>query len=602
MKNFARLIRTVRHLKPSQLAWRVRYRLLRPLEESRWYDVARRIHSMVKGVQVRDERISTPCDLATDDAAEQLLAELQSGRLTLLNSQRPFRGGGDWCMTGGRTDDRLWKYTLHYHGWLVRLARGYAATGDVALAEQVAVQLDDWLRHCRLGQAGFSHYAWNSYAIATRLDYWRQLLNVLPAEFWDARRQLHDDLLPNMAAHAAYLSRHVEWDLRANHLLRDALGLAAAARSFDGKEPRRWMSQAERIVAKQLDEQILPDGVHFERSAAYHLEVMNDLAKLAVLVNDQSIAARIREMWSRMAEAAAWLRHPDGRVVQFNDGARCEADETLGRGRAIGLDVVWRRKAGGRWLDSSGIVAWHGDPWTVFFDVGELGPALQPGHAHADTLTVEVSYAGQRVFVDPGCHGYDRDVRREYDRSTAGHNTVCIDHADSSEVWHIFRVGRRARPAETNVAIHDDALSATAAHTGYDHLPGAPRHRRRISVYDDGPLEIVDDITGNGDHHVEGGFLLDPQWTAGVRSDGWLLKRGNTALRLRLDASHRVDVDIRPAVVHPDYGVELPTQRLVWRYQGRLPLRVRLKIPSTKSQIPIQSEITMTESKITAPV
>lgn len=585
MKNFARLIRTVRHLKPSQLAWRVRYRLLRPLEESRWYDVARRIDSIVAGVDLRDERVSTPFDDITDGGAEQLLAELQRGRLTLLNLQRPFRGGTDWCMTSGRTDNRLWKYTLHYHGWLVSLACGHATTGDAALAEQIAVQLSDWLRHCRLGEPGFSHYAWNSYAIATRLDNWRQLLNVLPTGFWDARLQLHDDLLQSMATQAAYLSRHVEWDLRANHLLRDALGLAAAARLFDGTESRRWISQAQQIVTEQLDEQILPDSVHFERSAAYHLEVMRDLAKLSALVSDQSIAAEIREAWIRMAEAAAWLRHPDGRVVQFNDGACCEADETLRRGRAIGFGDVSRRKAGGRWFDSSGIVAWHGHPWTVFFDVGEVGPALQPGHAHADTLTVEVSYAGQRLFIDPGCHGYDADDRRQSDRSTAAHNTVCIDHADSSEVWHIFRVGRRARPAETNVAIHDDALSAAATHTGYEHMPGGPKHRRRVNVHDDGPLEIIDEVTGSGEHHVEGGVLLDPRWTAEVRSDGWLLKHGDTSLRLRLDANHQVDVEVRPAVVHPDYGVELPTQRLVWRYHGRLPLRVRLEIPSTKSQI-----------------
>ncbi len=585
MKNFARLIRTVRHLKPSQLAWRARYRLLRRLEESRWYDVARRIDSIVAGVTPRDKPVSTPFDETIEDGAERILKELQRGHLTLLNRQRPFRGVDDWCMTGGRTEDRLWKYTLHYHGWLVQLARSYAATGHSTFAKQIAVQLDDWLCHCPLGEPGFSHYAWNSYAIATRLDNWRQLLNVLPAEVWHTRQQLYDDMLRSMAAQAAYLSRHVEWDLRANHLLRDALGLAAAARLFDGKESRRWMGLAQQIVAEQLDEQILPDGVHFERSAAYHLEVMCDLAKLSVIVSDQTVAERIRDVWTKMAEAATWLRHPDGRVIQFNDGARCEADETLRRGRGIERDIDWQQKASGRWFDSAGIVVWHGRPWTVFFDVGDVGPATQPGHAHADTLTVEVSYRGQRLFVDPGCHSYDGNQRRQYDRSTSAHNTVCIDRADSSEVWHIFRVGRRARPAETKVAIHDDSLAAAATHTGYDHLPGAPRHGRQVIVHNDGPLELIDNITGSGEHHVEGGFLLEPPWTAEVRNDGWLLKHGNTSLRLRLDVSRHVDIDVRPAFVHPDYGIELPSQRLVWRYQGDLPLRVRLTIPNTESQI-----------------
>ncbi|MFP6692194.1 MAG: alginate lyase family protein [Pirellulales bacterium] len=584
MKNIARLIRTIRTLKPSQLAWRLRYRLFRPLEESRWSDVARRTHSIAEGVAARQNRATTPCDLRADNTAMQLLVELKQGNLTLLNSQRPFRGGIDWCMTGGRQDDRLWKYTLHYHGWLVQLAHGFATTGDDGFAKQLATKLDDWLCRCPLGDPGFSHYAWNSYTIATRLDYWRQLLNILPPAFWNTRKILQRDFFSNMAAQATYLSRHLEWDLRGNHLFRDALGLATAARLFEGVEPQRWMNQAERIVASQLDEQILPDGGHFERSAAYHLDVIRDLIKLAALVGDQILASRLRETCVQMAETAAWLRHPDGYVVQRNDGACSDANETLATCQLIGLETDMHRRVGGRWFKSTGLVVWHGNPWSVFFQVGEIGPAIQPGHAHADSLTMECSYDGKRLFVDPGCHSYDDDGRRKYDRSTVAHNTVCIDQTDSSEVWHIFRVGRRARPMDTNVEIHDHAIAATAAHTGYDQLRGGPRHRRHLVVCDDGPLEIVDEIEGNGSHHIEAGFLLDPRWTAETKPGGWRLQSDNTSLHVELDGSEQVELDVRPALIHPDYGVEMETQRLVWRYRGKLPLKVCSKISNVRTQ------------------
>jgi uncharacterized heparinase superfamily protein len=563
---------------------------MRRLEQSQWYDVARRVNSIGDRVVAGEDRVATPCDLATDDTEWKLLEELKRGKLTLLNVQRPFRGGDDWCMTGGREKDRLWKYTLHYHGWLVRLAHGYATTGDNDFGEQIATQLGDWIRHCPPGEPGFTHYAWNSYAIATRLENWRQLLNFVPPKFWDTRGTLLGSLSNSMASQAAYLSRHIEWDLRGNHLLRDALGLASAAQMFEGREPQHWMKQAERIVAGQLDEQILPDGMHFERSAAYHLEVMRDLVKLASLLHDQSVVTRIQETSHTMAEAVAWLRHPDGRVVQFNDGASCVADQ---------CDLRPRR--GGRWFKSSGIVAWHGDPWTVFYDVGDVGPTFQPGHAHADTLTIECSFKGKRLFVDPGCHSYDLDDLRKYDRSTAAHNTVCIDHTDSSEVWHIFRVGRRARPAETNVDIRNSSIHASATHSGYDHLPGAPRHQRQIVIHDNGPLQVTDDITGAGQHHVEGGFLLDPQWIVETSDNGWLLRNGDTSLRVQVDSACAAALDVRPATVHPDYGVELKTQRLCWTYQGPLPLQVCMKVTNSKSPTPIKSQIPITKTRKPTP-
>ena len=41
-----------------------------------------------------------------------------------------------------------------------------------------------------------------------------------------------------------FLSHHLEWDLRANHLVRDAAGLAWAGRYLSGRSPDRWLNLA----------------------------------------------------------------------------------------------------------------------------------------------------------------------------------------------------------------------------------------------------------------------------------------------------------------------------------------------------------------------
>jgi uncharacterized heparinase superfamily protein len=239
-------------------------------------------------------------------------------------------------------------------------------------------------------------------------------------------------------------------------------------------------------------------------------------------------------------------------------------------------EVAETPAAGGRHFPETGVVAWHGRPWTLFFDVGDVGPGYQPGHAHADTLNVEASFDGRRLLVDPGCYAYDNDDRRRYDRGTASHNTVCIDRTDSSEMWHIFRVGRRARPREVNVSFHDRGFTASAGHDGYDHLPGSPRHERRVSVHDNGTLEIEDRIEGQGTHHVAGGFLVDPQWTCATKDDGWRMASANQSLTVQVVSDREIARSIEGRVVHPDYGIELPASRLTWSYDGVLPLRVRV--------------------------
>src|SRR5262249_27620124 len=158
-------------------------------------------------------------------------------------------------------------------------------------------------------------------------------------------------------------------DLLANHLLRDAAGLAWAGRFFAEPEAARWLRTATRLAAEQAAEQVLPDGGHFERSPMYHLHVMEDFLTLALLVEDPLVREELRTAWRRMAEHLAWARHPDGEVPLFNDGglrAACEPGRMLELGRSLGVDVDAGPRRGGHHFPDTGLAVWHGDPWTVF--------------------------------------------------------------------------------------------------------------------------------------------------------------------------------------------------------------------------------------------
>ncbi len=577
LEQLPRFWRTISHLQPSQLGWRLKYVVQRRLEAHPWYRIAPGDFARCDQPRGRFPRPHFSLRRRAVLPASDRLSELSVHRLTLLNEQRKFAGGNDWRLLGEGNQHRLWNFSLHYHAWLTDLAQSYACTRRSVYLTELRRWLIDWLDHCGWGTPGFSQFAWNSFNIGERLSQWRKIDALVPDSFWSAAQLPRGRFLQSVSQQAGYLFRHIEWDLRGNHLFKDAVGLAVAADLLGGAAPSQWLSLATRITADQIAEQILPDGMHFERSPMYHLHVLHDLLTLSEVIRDDRTLDLIREACRRMAEPVRWLRHPNGRFPLFNDSADCGLSSGDVEAQLIQLGVISAAppRSGFRFFDCAGILAWQGNPWTVFWDVGDVGPSYQPGHAHADTLTVEMSFGGIPLVVDPGIYGYDGDDRRRYDRSTAAHNTVTIDGADSSEVWHIFRVGRRARPHNVTLRQLDCGFFGHASHTGFDHLPGSPRHSRRLLCEFDNLLEICDEVTGEGNHRVEGGFLLSPEWTAEQAPNGWILTHARARLRVDLYSNQAVNMSIVSRPWHPDFGREIETQRLVWSADVPLPFRLQ---------------------------
>ncbi len=503
-----------------------------------------------------------------------IIDRLSQGIFRHLNEERPLGRPPDWLL-GPRDRDRLWTVTLHYHHWAWELAVIAAAGGSRAAqaGELYREYLDDWIKRCDFSQPGALHLAWNSYAIGTRLEQWgRSALRLGPA-WWSAHPQFAERFLSSFWHQAQHLANNIEWDLRGNHLVRDAVGLAWAGRFFDGSDAPPWLAQATQLACDQAREQVLADGGHFERSPMYHRHVMHDFDALAHLIDDPAARTQLNSVVARMQDFAAWTCHPDSGVALLNDAALDEepaSDQSVPAQRA-------NKPRGGRHFSDTGLAVWHGAKWTLFFDVGPLGPEYQPGHGHADNLTLECSYEGQRLFVDPGTHSYDRDSRRAYDRSTAAHNTVCVDGTDSSEVWHIFRVGRRARPIDVQVIADQTHFDASAAHDGYRHLGGVI-HRRRVQLADDETLMITDRIEGAGSHKLEGGWLLASDWTATPADGGWMLQHAHHCLRVQLVGPSHLQLSVENRPWHPRFGIEISTMRLVWRYAGALPFELKTRV------------------------
>lgn len=426
-----------------------------------------------------------------------------------------------------------------------------------SLDEALLVQLvEDWIEKNPPGARRAWRYPWRPYNLALRTVAWFEEL---------ARRR---DRLPeatlarmtaSLAAQLRFLERHLETDLRGNHLIKNIRALAWGGACLAGPEADRWRALAIRLLRRELAEQVLPDGCHYERSPAYHCQVLEDL-----LACRAALAEPLPELdaaLQRMTRTLLRLTHPDGRIAPFNDGglsmARAPAE----------LLAAWKRQGGtppapehGPFaLPDGGYYGLQARGELLLVDCGPLGPAYLPGHGHCDLLAVEWSTGGRRILVDQGTHQYVAGPRRLLSRRTASHNTVALAGVEQSDIYGAFRCGRRARPELRAFEPQGQGFRFVGSHDGFAHLPGRPRHVRTIEAVP-GRLAIDDRLEAGGEvPPATAGLLLHPDCALEVDGRTALIRSGPVVVRLEASAPLRVE----PAEWYPDIHVALPTQRLV---------------------------------------
>lgn len=524
--------RTVRHLQPRQVAARLLTHVPRP-------------HPSTTGSPQRRETVGivrTPVERAPLLSAPDTF--------TFLNVARSL-GDVGWQAV---SMPRLWAYNLHYFDDLV--AEG---------ARDRRVLHVDLIRRWIAGNPVGSRPGWEPYPTSRRIANWIRVSL--------AGLDLDGQAADSLALQVRWLERRLEHHLGANHLLANAVALVLAGLFFEGVERDRWRERGGRLLAQELDRQILTDGGHVERSPMYQAIVLEDVLGLvdaarAYGCEDQPAFADLPRIASEMLAWLLAMTHPDGEIAFFNDAAfGVAAAPGCLTGYAARLGIVPKAAADGavRALDASGYVRAELDDAVAFLDVAPVGPDHQPGHAHADTLSFELSVAAERVVVNGGTSTYERDAVRARERSTASHSTVEIGGVDSSEVWAAFRVARRARPFDVTVDGTGLPACVSAAHDGYRRLKGAPVHRRTWRL-DRRNMVVADQILGPFAGAMAR-FHLHPDVSVSLGHDGvsaqLTLASGRTVA-----CSSTTPVQIEQSSWSPGFGKTLATRCLTVRFDS----------------------------------
>ena len=504
-----------------------------------------------------------------------------------------------------------WDLSRSHH--LLTLARVACLTGDARYSAEVEDQLTSWIGSNPPG-VGINWV--QPMEIALRAVNWVWIVRTLEPEF-PIPHPLRQRVVSSLASHARHIRLNLEGTpyLRSNHYLSNILGLLVLGAVIGGDPAaQRWFEYARRAFEREINTQVLDDGMGFEASVAYHglaLEMFL-LARYVAAWRRTPFSPRYDDRLRRMLTASRVLRHPDGRVPLFGDVdsgrvlpgsfARPPSHdalldlgaEVLGADRyldhipspevawTLGV-VAWTRLAGapvdGTELPDSlphgGIYVLQRNGLRAVVRCGDVGQNGNGGHAHNDVGSYELFGRGPLV-VDPGNYAYTSDpAARNAFRSTAAHNTIMIDRQEINPLPdELFRLPQVARP---RVTLWNPGTRPVLVieHDGYRRLPGKPRHQRSLELAPDGgSLAVTDRIGGSGHHHLECLVHLAPGVEVRqIAPNTFGLQRGGEAVRVIFGGS-AISVGLRDGWVAPEYGVREPTSVLVATHTGRLPAKI----------------------------
>jgi uncharacterized heparinase superfamily protein len=455
--------------------------------------------------------------------------------------------------------DKLWLYNLHYFDVLQTPAADLVWQKDL---------MKRWIDNNPPAQGN----GWEPYTISLRL------VNLIKWEL--AGNSLQPIIRDSMATQIRYLNKRLEIHILGNHLLANIKALIFAGCFFVGPEADKWFNKGIKYFNREIKKQILADGGHIELTPMYQAIVLEDILDIMNVMKsyDKIIPANWQSACNQMFIWLRTLSHPDNDIAFFNDAtlgvAPTLAELSAYRDRLQLAATPFTEQALTK-LAASGYVRAQQNNCLLLVDVAAVGANHQPGHAHADSLSFEMSLGAQRIFVNSGTSTYATGCQRLKERGTYNHNTVIINDTNSSEVWQSFRVARRAKIRNLNVENNPDNICISAEHNGYYHAYKIIHARKWLLTKN--KLVIEDHIKGAHIHKITLCFHLHPDIHVNQRDNKIVDLCNVQGKRLAiLHASHAVVV--RESTYHPGFNLAIPNKKIIIETAATLPTKFTTNI------------------------
>jgi uncharacterized heparinase superfamily protein len=414
-----------------------------------------------------------PQDIRTSDPT--LAADIYAGY---------FAFGGKIVNAHGRSPFELepvstaWAQALAGFGWLRHLR---AADTAVSRANARAL-VDDFLS---LAGKPSQIAAWEPEVAARRMI---AFLSQSPVILDGADRGFYQRFMKGLGRTQVFLERNVAGGIAGEPRLVAAIALAEFGLCTDSG--RHLIRKGTRLLAEELERQILPDGGHISRNPERLLELLPDLLPLRQAYSARGLQPppQLLNAIDRMMPMLRLFRHGDGALALFN-GMGVTPPELIATILAYD-DVRAQPLTNAR---HSGYQRLEGGDAIVLIDAGRPPPQVYSGRAHAGCSSFEFSTGSQRLVINCGAPDPNRAAARTAARMTAAHSTLAVDDASSCRFashkglrkWLDDRIVSGPTKVDVQRLEEPSGTTIALAHNGYEAQFGVI-HERRITLFKDG--------------------------------------------------------------------------------------------------------------------
>jgi hypothetical protein len=262
-----------------------------------------------------------------------------------------------------------------------------------------------------------------------------------------------------------------------------------------------WLAFAKEELLKNIQTDLLADGVHCELSTDYHHLVLKNYlgVRRLALLNDIAMPGEMDVLIRKGLEFALYVHKPDGLIPSLSDGDSRSFLDLLKQGYDLygdeamlyvasrgqrGKPPASRSKAfsdSGYYILRSGwgngLESFEDERYLVF----DCGPLGRGNHGHFDLLSFEMAAYGQSLIVDPGRYTYDESGEtnwRAHFRGTGYHNTVQVDNKNQTR-YAFHKTKFKIRGPEP-----DWELKRWINCAGFDYLHGVARSHEYEAVHE----------------------------------------------------------------------------------------------------------------------
>ena len=359
---------------------------------------------------------------------------------------------------GRMSEDKMSMEFFHGFSWLRHLRDFGGDTARKTARDLVGGWLDSFDR--------WHSIAWRPDITGERISSWIGMHDF----FCDsAEDQFRQRVLRSIGRQMDHLARDLESVPKGIRRFRAIRGMVISGVALGESDDR--LNLAERVLSREVVEQINPDGGHVSRSPSVQTEILMNLIDIRNAYRARSwlIPELVDDAIDRMAIMLRLWRHGDGKLALFNKTIEgtphllksvIAQSESRNKAALIAGDTGFNRLTAGRTC--------------VIVDTGI--PSQQDHCAHASPLAFELSSGKHRLVVNCGTSLDDHRWQGPL-RASSAHSMLIVDNQNAAEITADGHTGGRPTLVHHSRKQIQGATLLNTYHDGYLPTYGLIHHR-----------------------------------------------------------------------------------------------------------------------------